>query len=179
MQPSFSESGLITDNIVSLYSRELHLTMHFMPLKTTLATIFIVFSTPTFSGEIYRWVDDQQRVHFGDRPQHEAEIVPIKNTVNSADFGADHGDQRKTRSLLELYESRKKDKLQNTQEREKKTAISNRLNAKCKKYKSRLALYDGYRHRRTDNSGKVYYLSDREIAAEKSKVIQLIKKHCN
>lgn len=61
------------------------------------------------AGDLYRWVDEEGKVHFGDRPPSQAEAENIESElppINSADGGTPQTAPRQQARLQQEYESR-------------------------------------------------------------------------
>lgn len=54
-----------------------------MLAKKIWVTIFCLLLSATTAGEIYKWLDDQGRVQFGDRPPLEKKTDPIELHINT------------------------------------------------------------------------------------------------
>lgn len=58
-------------------------------MKTFLALLLLMITTLTAASEIYRWVDDQGKVHFSDQApkEHQSESLELKiNTYESVTY---------------------------------------------------------------------------------------------
>ncbi|MGL6162466.1 DUF4124 domain-containing protein [Microbulbifer sp.] len=63
--------------------------------------------------EVYRWVDEEGKVHFGDRPPAQAAAKNVEGElrpINSADGGAPQKAPRQQDKLQQEYESRRQRK---------------------------------------------------------------------
>ncbi|MBB3060562.1 DUF4124 domain-containing protein [Microbulbifer rhizosphaerae] len=69
--------------------------------------------------EVYRWVDDEGKVHFGDRPPAQAAAKNIEGElrpINSADGGTARNAPRQQAKLQQEYESRRQRDAQQRQQ---------------------------------------------------------------
>lgn len=81
-----------------------------LPIVLALAA----FATAAAAGEVYKWKDKDGRVHYGDKPKHEAQAVDVPGDepdadVRAADYARD-AECRKQKAQLEKY--RKAGKIQ-------------------------------------------------------------------
>lgn len=90
------------------------------------------------SGEIYKWVDKNGKVHFGDRPDlnqphQEMELKPL-NTVGSGDASRKTTQQR----MINRYQKRREEQ-ENQRRQERQQRADNQR--KCRQYKKQLKEY--------------------------------------
>lgn len=126
---------------------------------------------------IYKWVDGQGRVHYGDRPPggNAAEMdVPASPRPGAAPDAAER--LEKQRRLLRAYDEERR--------RREERAARDRLRAadlerRCEAARERLRLYRdaGYLFRK-DALGERVILSDSERRAEEAELERTIADHC-
>ena len=46
-------------------------------MRLTIAIAIAVFATAAQAGEVYKWKDKDGKVHYGDRPKHEAQALDV------------------------------------------------------------------------------------------------------
>ena len=145
-----------------------------------LRVLIIVALAGTAAGAgVYRWVDDQGRVHFGDRPESEAASeVKIRIEPQSSPPAADEAERsRHRRRLLEIYqedrEARKEAARKQKEERTKRAAECARARDKLAQLSSAGSLYN------KGPDGGRRYLSfeerDRYLAGLRKEVSQLCR----
>jgi hypothetical protein len=141
-----------------------------------LLALFVV--TVSASAGVYRWVDENGRAHFGDRPPADVEQsdeVVIKNkTSSSAPANVDR--KQAQQRLLEQFQRERNEKRERAQkEREEKKERQKR----CTYAKSVLSEYleHGVLYDRLPNQ-KRRYLTDQERNAEIAKARQEVKRWC-
>ncbi len=134
------------------------------------------------AAKVYKWVDQDGNVHFGDRPSNDEaqemeiktrppEAVPEANRATGA--GAYNPNRTSISDLMEEERLRRKQareqKIQARLERERNCALAR---DRLRSYKESNYLYD------VDNSGKRRILSDAERSAAEQSARAEIKRHC-
>ncbi|WP_192983200.1 DUF4124 domain-containing protein [Pseudomonas sp. EggHat1] len=136
--------------------------------------LLIVALLPTLAtAEIYRWTDEQGRVHFGQRPVAGAETVQVKPQVVERD---EHTREREARSQR-FYDARREEQQQAaaaaTAQREERAN-------ECRDLRRRLAqIAEGFSYYRTDASGERIYYSDEETDAARRQLRERIAQRCS
>ena len=132
--------------------------------------------SPTGADGVYKWVDEQGEVHYGDRPPVDATAneVEIEDRPGPAEDTASR--REKARRLLDAIES----------EREQKKAAAARDQARSAQRKRNCAIAK----RRaeileransvsvTDDDGQRRYLNDQERAAALARARKLVQEWC-
>ena len=139
-------------------------------------------------AEIYKWVDEQGNVHYGDRPvgQSEALDIPSKASPNlsnsSASSPADSAAiaqqrQQQRQRLLDSYDQERAEKNQAKAERKEKEEKHKRACVQARdkllSYQRASAIYD------VDDDGKRVYISQEEREASEARLRDAIKKNCD
>lgn len=112
------------------------------------------------SAGVYRWVDDQGKVHYGDRPPSKDKARPIEMESAPAPAPDDHERRARTRRLLDAMESeRDREKKQAAQAKAEKT----RRERNCEVARRHVTLYQrANKISRVGADGNRIYLSDEE-----------------
>ena len=135
--------------------------------------LLIVSLLPTLAAaEIYRWTDEQGRVHFGQRPVAGAETVQVRPQVVERDA---HTLEREARSQR-FYEARREEAQQAaaaaSAQREERAS-------ECGDLRRRLAqMPEGYSYYRTGANGERIYYSDEETDAARRQLRERIAQRC-
>jgi hypothetical protein len=147
-------------------------------MKTTVFLVSVVLAaivSPAMA-EIYKWVDEQGRVHYSDKAVEDSEPmnVPSEKKQSSSASSVDRK-QRRQRLLQAFEEDRATRKQQADEVRQKKAKLSRQ----CVVAKDQLRgmqrsnrLYD------LDKSGNRVYLSDEQRRKATARLSAEIKKHC-
>lgn len=147
----------------------------------TCARLIVALAVTVASGsvhaEVYRWVDEQGNVQFGDQPTQKDNpeqvkvptFTPDPNTLERLDNQKRYLDARQTDREKDA-EQKKKD-----EERAKEYAKA------CEESKKRLALLEGGARLYTETGavGERHYLSDEERAKEVASTNEKIKEYCS
>ncbi len=142
-----------------------------------LVVALIALAQQGLSAGVYRWVDDQGKVHYGDRPPSEDKAKPIE--LESAPVPEPDDDERraKTRRLLDAMESeRNREKEQAAQAKAEKA----RRERNCQVARRHVALYQrANKISRVGAEGERTYLSDEERDQALTHARSLVDRWCN
>ena len=136
-------------------------------------------SSITFAGKIYKWVDSEGKVHYGERPpggQGEQMRVPRSAPRGAAPAPKASNKMDATNKFLESIAAERKEK----QEVSDKAAKEKELNDKnCSMARRQVAsLKQGGRRFEVDEKGERHYLDDKDIQERLKKAQEAVKKWC-
>lgn len=138
------------------------------------AVLLILSLLPMLAAaEIYRWTDEQGRVHFGQRPVAGAEPVEVRPQVIERDS---HTRERESRTQR-FYEARREEKQQASaaaaRQREERAG-------ECRQWRERLAqIAEGRRYFHQTDGGERSYYSDQELDAARQHLRDRIAAQCS
>jgi len=138
-------------------------------------TVFTVAQAVLAAG-VYRWVDEQGKVHYGDRPPGEANFAPVE--IEAAPTPAPENERRKakTQRLLDALESERAQAQAKAAQAEAEQARKAR---NCEAARRQVAFYERANSLfRRGPDGKRLYLSDEERARTQSQARSLVDKWC-
>lgn len=123
-------------------------------------------------GEIYRWIDANGQVHFGEQPGPGAEAIEVKPQVVERDAATLQSQER----LQKVLDARQQEKAAEAQKQASKAA---KRNQECAKLRQTLAnLEHGGRYFSEGANGERTYYSDQQIAAARSQVANEFAANC-
>lgn len=141
------------------------------------ALLLVVAGTSPAQNSVYKWVDDQNRVHYSDRPPEgqESKAEEVATVTRSSTHHA--------ATAAATPAAAKKPDAANPQAGEEKQKVAADVAAvkdeECKKARG---TYDSYIHSRrifrTDEKGERVYLSDAEIDQARVDALKLIDATC-
>jgi hypothetical protein len=128
---------------------------------------------------VYRWVDENGKVHYGDRPgaaedAAEIQIKQNKTTTSSAPDAAERAETRQR--LLEQYET---ERLQKREAAAKKKAEAKKREKNCAIAKNRLRIYKSSALYEDGPDGERRYLSDAEYEKALAKARADVERWCD
>lgn len=149
-----------------------------------LLVLFAAFALTIGSGamasDIYKWVDDQGNVHYGDRPSGNDNTEVVALTYQRANPGAV---KRGTAAQGELAESLKDKRAAREEEKNaaaEQAAAAEAKQKRCDTYRARLEKFvQSRRLYREDESGERVYLDEDETIAARQKLEELIAENCS
>ncbi len=140
------------------------------------ALIWALVSAGYVEAGVYRWVDENGKVHFSDRPgtAEDTDEVQIKQSGETNQSAPNEADRAETRQrLLEQYQ---KERLEKKEAAKKKKAEDERRKRNCVIAKNRLGTYERSALYELDSTGERRYLSEAEyekaLAAARAEVKQ-------
>lgn len=147
-----------------------------MALAKTAIWIFLVVMTSVAQAGVYKWTDEQGRVHYGDKPTSTADEVKINNQR-----GSGQADQPASRRELQqrFLRAREEERKEKQQERNKKKQKIAEAKQKCVQAKKQ---YDKYHHAGSiyvkGKDGEREHLSFKERDAYEKLLASKVKKWC-
>ena len=137
-------------------------------------------SSITFAGKIYKWVDSEGKVHYGERPpggqQGKQMRVPRAAPRGAAPAPKPADNLDATNKFLESVAAERKEQ----KEAADKAAKEKEINDKnCSRAKRQVAsLKQGGRRFEVDEKGERHYLGDKDIQERLKKAQEAVKKWC-
>jgi len=147
-------------------------------LDVRLFLILIITAANPAGAEVYRWVDKQGKVHFGDHPTS-ALAQPFKLKKNpqhpssTAPNAAQH--QITRQRMLDMYRQERERKKAAKKKRKEETK---KLAQRCANARDRLSRYEGSRLYENLPNGERRYFSEDKREKTISKLRGNIKRYC-
>lgn len=147
--------------------------------RYTVITGFMLYclAVSVHAGGVYKWVDQEGNVHFGDQPtgDNAAQITHPKTQVP-----ADTAYQERLQRQKQYLDARLAEREQAKQKAVDAKAQKAERQAQCQKGKEQLAYLEAHtRLYASLPNGEQRYLSDAERDAELAKVRQQVEEHCS
>ena len=134
--------------------------------------------TLSVSAEIYKWVDDEGKVHYGEKPPStitDDGIKTIKFKDNVDTQSANEALKKKSKSLNKLGKKRKKEKEDAAAEKDRLA----KYKVHCEKAKKNLANYKFPKVSIKEDDGSVRALAEEERQLGIKKSEEIVKQVCN
>jgi len=130
------------------------------------------------SAEIYKWVDDEGNIHYGEKPpstntKEEVKTIKIRDNVDTQ--RAAETLKKKSKSLNDLNDERKQEKTDALND--KKELAKNKM--RCEQAKKQLANYQHPKVNNKESDGNYRAIGEEERQAGLKKSEELVKKSCN
>lgn len=141
-------------------------------LFLSLATLTLA---PSASAELYKWVDENGKVHFTDKPiSPNAETVEVQQQkmIGQGDTVRGINDRLKRLRQSEGEAQAIEDKAHSEQK-----AQADKVSSRCSREKRRLGRLDG-RVYRVNDKGERVYMTDAEILQTRAEVQQWLDENC-
>jgi hypothetical protein len=135
--------------------------------------ILCLLLLPTLaSAEIYRWTDEQGRVHFGQRPAAGAQAQQIRPQVVERDEQTREREER----IARFYEARQAEQ---EQVRARASEFRAERNTQCERLRQALSdIAPGQRYYQTMIDGSRHYYSDVELDTARQQLRNQLSEHC-
>ena len=155
-------------------------------MKKSSFLIFLIIgmiASSLHADQVYRWVDEGGKVHFGDKPQGtDAKSITVKQQPKiSGDAPATQAPTSSPTSqerLLNAYGERHKQKKLLDEKKQQEGQKIAAHEKECEELKDYLATTSGTRIYNTNEKGERVYLSDAEIDASRAKHQADLDKYC-
>ncbi len=143
---------------------------HFM-CRWVLTFSLLLVMAPS-QAQIYRWTDEQGRVHFGERPGQGAEQIEVNPQIIERDAQVRQREQNLRRIMDVRSEERAAEQLKLSEQR-------NRQRAQCDAFRRQLAQLDKrvfwYEE---DASGRQIEVDRKRVEARKAELTTLVQERC-
>jgi len=150
-------------------------------LLVLIAAFAMTIGGGAMASEIYKWVDEDGNVHYGDRPATtngaSAEVVALTyrrtDSASVQERVAAHGEAEAAR------EEKRSTRADEKKAAEKQAAEAEAMQKRCDTYRARLETFvQSRRLYREDDKGERVYLDEKETNAARQKVEELIGENC-
>jgi hypothetical protein len=127
-----------------------------------LVALALLLTSSLLWGAVYRWTDADGKIHFGDQPAENAELIKLKKSPPVAKAAASTAAERKQQQqrLLNLYqeerEEKKKQRIEKKAERKKRKKACIQAKREWVKYRDSKAIYDF-----SDSGERAYYSEEK------------------
>ncbi len=143
-------------------------------MKQIKLLLFIGMLLPILAtaGEVYKWVDDEGNVHFGDKPQPNVKSETVKIDKHTPDQNY----RDRMESIKQNAESRREASVEKKAEQQK---LSEQNASRCQDAKRRLyPLKQKIRVFNYDDAGERKYIDDEDRANRIKRLEAIVKKAC-
>jgi hypothetical protein len=153
---------------------------HFREVEMVRAGWILLLLLPGITGaqELYRWTDEQGRVHFSDRPRHGDDSVEEVRIRQQPLLGQDEAVQETYNRLQRLRDAeRQQQEEQAVQQAEADRLRKQEMAPRCAKAKRELKNLDGpvlY----INDKGERYSVPMEQVAADKKRLSEWIATNC-
>jgi hypothetical protein len=153
-------------------------------MKRALISLLLMMFATAAAAQLYKWVDKDGKVRYGDTPPPGVKATPLKGPSGpaAAPSAATKGEKDKGEKLSPEAAFRKRQE-DAAKEREKQAKSQQEATAKqenCARAQEALrSLESGQRLARIDAKGERYYLEDADVARETAKARQAMQQACS
>ena len=147
-------------------------------MKIPLQLLILVLPVAV-NASVYKWVDENGKVHYGDRPRESQAAVEMSiDDSPSVPLDSDSAMSR-AEKRERLLQSMEEDRLEKQEKREQQQALKEQNRQKCNRYRDRMRHYQrASAIYKLDRDGNRVYMSDTERAGATKDLQGRINKHC-
>lgn len=128
------------------------------------------------TAEVYRWVDEQGNVQFGDQPTQQSDAETVKLPASRP---PDPQTMERMENQKRYLDARQTDREKDVEQKKKDEARAQEYATACEQSKQRLATLDGGTRVYVEKDGERRYLSDEERAQEIESTKKKIDEYCS
>ena len=142
--------------------------------------LLLVFPLST-QATVYKWIDDQGNVHYGDKPTTSEPSVEMEvdDIVTVPSFGDRDDSMSREERRERLLRAMEEDRLERKQQREQQQALKQQNRNKCNRYRDRMRHYQRASGiYRLDEDGNRVFMSDADRARATKNLQKKIDKYC-
>ena len=178
-----------THRTVAEFLRDCDCSKRIFNLETAMKRQFLIFSSllcvllsANLSAKIYKWVDENGKVHYSDKPFNKDEKeLNIKSKVSPEQSARARTEaQARIQKLRRQVESTISEQNAQKESAAKSAQEQKKLEQNCSVVKKQLALLNQQvRIVETDEKGEAKFLSDEERKKQINELNALLKQHCS
>lgn len=146
-------------------------------------SICLMLGMVNAGAEVYRWVDDKGKVHYGDRPKDsQSETVNVKPApkIGTLEKPSGNTDWRKIQEdMVRSYDEQQTEKQKQQEQKAEQQKKLAKLKKECEKNQATYETFDRRRHYTESPTGEKMYLSEEETRKYKSDLESWLNEYCN
>jgi Domain of unknown function (DUF4124) len=150
-------------------------------MKRALISLVLMMFAAAAAAQLYKWVDKDGKVRYGDTPPPGVKAAPLKGPSGSA--AAPSAATKGEKDKLSPEAAFRKRQEEAAKDREKQAQSEGEAAAKkenCARAQEAVrTLESGQRIARTDSKGERYYMEEAQIATELAKSRQAMQQACS
>jgi hypothetical protein len=155
-------------------------------MKRALISLMLMMFATAAAAQLYKWVDKDGKVRYGDTPPPGVKATPLKGPSGSAAAPSaatkgekDKGEKDKL-SPEAAFRKRQEDAAKDREKQAKSEGEATAKKENCTRAQEALrSLESGQRLARIDSKGERYYLEDADVARETEKARQAMQQACS
>jgi len=147
-------------------------------MKNTILLLCLITPIAAHAG-VYKWVDENGKVHYGDSPQASQPTVEM-NVDDSTPAPSSSDDVLSREEKRErLLQSMEEDRLEKQEKRDEQKAVNEKNRQRCNRYRDLMRRYERARALyKLDKEGNRVYMPDGDRARAMKNLQAKIKKYC-
>ena len=144
-----------------------------------LLTLLFLIATHTAHAGVYKWVDENGKVHYGDQPKAAQPAVEMDIDDTAVTVPAFGGDMSREEKRERLLDAMAEDRVEKQEKLEQQKAIKEQNRRKCNAYRDRMRHYErASALYKLDDDGNRVYMSETDRARATKDLRAKINKYC-
>ena len=144
--------------------------------RWSLVLTLLLSIAPYASAQVYKWVDEHGKVHYGDKPADEASQKMDIKKARKADQYLKQRQGKRNKLLRAIEEDRHIERQQQAREKQKRLQQEDR----CRRARNNLEDYKrGGRVYELDKNGQRYFLKDEDFPERIKYWSEMVKRWCS
>lgn len=145
-------------------------------MKRMAFVLFLAAVVQPAAAGVYKWVDEEGRVHYGQRPPAVADQAE-KMKLDKAPPPDPYAAERRER-MQRYIEAKDEERAEREKKKEEAQAKAEERKQECTRARKRMALFSGGRIYEIDENGQRSYMDDKQRAVEKKQAQAELDKWC-
>jgi hypothetical protein len=147
-------------------------------MKNLTLLLFLIAPIAAYAG-VYKWVDENGKVHYGDQPQASKPAVELNIDETAPAPSYSDEDLSREEKRERLLQSMEEDRVEKQEKREKQKAVNEKSRQRCNQYRDRMRHFERASSLyKLDKDGNRVYMSDGDRASATKNLQAKIKKYC-
>ena len=151
--------------------------MYTRPPLNLLITLFLLCALPATAGELYRWVDAEGRVHFGDRPPTEAKAESVGEQLKPVNGATPISDQNPSQPVSVRQRELNIDREYRERKRVEQARAAQQQQAACAEARRQLQILQGPVYF-VDGEGNTSTISERQRQQQAREMEAKVRRIC-
>jgi len=144
-------------------------------LRAILFVLVYLLSNVVFAAGVYRWVDEQGNVQFGDDPGRTKEAKSVKLPAFK---GADPAYLKRLEQQKKYLNARQEERQKGAESKVKDKKLQEEMAARCKDAQDRLKMFTESSQVYVEENGGRRYLDKGQMSTGKQRANDEVKKYC-
>ena len=141
--------------------------------------LFVLMAPLAANASVYKWVDENGKVHYGDNPRAAQPAVEVRIDDAPAQSASSGDGMSRAEKRERLLQSMQEDRMEKQEQRDRLKAEKQKNRQKCNRYRDRMRHYQRANAMyNLDKDGNRVYISDAQRARATKNLQAKINRYC-